>query len=112
MPSVARQQRSLPIMNRQILTISADAGALRVIAIWQNLQECAANVCAWKAHVDAQRGAESLTLEFADVSDAHLQNVRGNIERLNVSNESDDQAHARRVIAGRVAFILLYAGVI
>jgi hypothetical protein len=74
-PSVARQQRSLPIMNRQILTISADAGALRVIAIWQNLQECAANVCAWKAHVDAQRGAESLTLEFADVSDAHLQNV-------------------------------------
>jgi hypothetical protein len=62
-------------MNRQRLTISADAGALHVVAIWQSLQECAANVRAWTAHVDTQRGAESLTLEFVDVSDARLQNV-------------------------------------
>ncbi len=62
-------------MNRQCLTISADAGALHVIAIWQGLQECAANVCAWTAHVDARHGAESLTIEFADVSDARFQNV-------------------------------------
>ncbi|KAE8753914.1 hypothetical protein FSO04_42585 [Paraburkholderia madseniana] len=62
-------------MTTQRLTVSAAVGTLHVIAIWQSLQECAAEVCAWTADVDAQCGAESLTLEFADLSAVRLQNV-------------------------------------
>lgn len=62
-------------MTTQRLTVSAGVGTLHVVAIWQSLRECAAEVRAWTADVDAQCGAESLTLEFADISAARLQNV-------------------------------------
>ncbi|APA89857.1 hypothetical protein BJG93_30855 (plasmid) [Paraburkholderia sprentiae WSM5005] len=53
-------------MNVKRVTVYANPGSLRVVAVWKSLIEHHAQVCGWSAHVNCAGGRESLSVDLLD----------------------------------------------
>ncbi|WP_233838144.1 hypothetical protein [Paraburkholderia sp. ZP32-5] len=60
-------------MNVKRLTIYANPGSLRVIAVWKSLIEHRVQVCGWSVHVNYAGGRESLSVDLVDCPEDHLE---------------------------------------
>lgn len=60
---------------KQRLTVQSTSGVLHVVAIWQGLAPYSDKIGGVSAHVDAERGTESLSIDVVDMCEHRLMRV-------------------------------------